>query len=81
MSKEQEDLDVAMAKLSGHLMSSWIPHGALRRVIFFFLIAFGVFGVLTSSDNFLHYSSLILATVMSPRLMGELAYFLGKVSR
>ncbi len=75
MTEEKENLDAALA---GQVMSVWMPIGLLRRVIFFFLILFGTIGILETSEWY-HWAMLIFAATMSPRLVGEASYAVGRL--
>jgi hypothetical protein len=76
MTEEKENLDAALA---GQVMSVWMPIGFLRRVIFFVLIFFGTMGILKTSEWY-HWAMLIFAATMSPRLVGEALYAVGRLS-
>ena len=74
---DHKPIDAAMA---GKVLSPWIPYGRLRRVIFYSLIALAMFG-LYFTQNYLFLLALLMAVVMSPRLVGEFAFVLGRISR
>ena len=67
------------AALAGQVMSSWLPVGLVRKVIFFTLIFFAVIGIAKDS-HWYHFLYIMIAAIMSPRVVGELAYFIGKLS-
>lgn len=75
MNEEKEKIDAALA---GQLLSVWMPYGLFRKVIFCVLIFFGAIGIITS-NYWYHWATLIYAATMSPRLVGELAYKLGRL--
>ncbi len=75
MNKENQNIEVALA---GQSLSVWVPVGFWRRVIFCLLIFFGVIGVITSSEWY-YWAMLLFASAMSPRVIGELAFALGRV--
>ena len=75
MNEKKENLD---ATLAGQVMSVWMPIGLLRRVIFFMLIFFGIIGLLETSEWY-HWAMLIFAATMSPRLVGEASYAVGRL--
>lgn len=67
-------------QIAGHLTSSWLPKGLTRRIILFvFLIL--AFKYFIQSDYLITLVMLILASLFSPRAMGELANLLGKLTR
>jgi hypothetical protein len=73
----EEDKNTGAA-LAGQVLSVWVPVGLLRKLIFCVLIFFGTLGVLTANEWY-HWAMLIFASTMSPRLMGEVAFTLGRV--
>ncbi len=75
MNEEKENIDAALA---GQVLSVWMPVGLLRKVIFCALIFFAVLGVIQANEWY-HWAMLIFAATMSPRLVGELAYGLGRL--
>ena len=76
MTEEKENIDAALA---GQVMSVWMPIGVLRKVIFCVLIVFGIIGMLKTTEWY-HWVMLGFAATMSPRLMGEVGYALGKLA-
>lgn len=74
MTEENENIDAALA---GQAMSVWLPIGLLRKMIFFALIIFGLVGMLKTTEWY-HWAVLIFAASMSPRLMGEVLYAVGR---
>lgn len=75
MNEENKNMEAALA---GQVLSVWMPVGLLRKLIFCVLIFFGALGVLTTNEWY-HWAMLIFATTMSPRLVGEVAFALGRV--
>ena len=76
MSEKEEDLNSA---ISGQIMSTWIPYGALRRFIFAFLLLISVTRFF-NDDTFYGFVTLFLASIMSPRVVGEVLYFFGRIA-
>jgi hypothetical protein len=74
------DFDKFNAASSGYLLSRWLPASTGRKILLFVLIVFGAFGIY-NNGHWYHYVAIVIAASMSPRLMGETAYFLGKVKR
>ena len=91
MSAEQEKIDAILAEqsllrqeridaaIAGQILSSWLPIGDLRKVIFCILVLFGLLGLI-KDEQWYHYVMLIFAATMSPRVMGEAAYYNGKLA-
>lgn len=78
MNKKQHDLKELDDQMAGYLASSWLPRGSVRKVILFvFLIL--AFKYFMQSDYLLTIIMLILASLFSPRAVGELVNFAGKV--
>ena len=67
------------AALAGQVMSAWLPVGLIRKLVFFTLLFFAAIGVATDFQWY-HFLLIMFATIMSPRVVGEIAYFLGKLS-
>lgn len=74
------DNDKFNAAASGYLLSRWLPISAVRKIIFFVLIIFGAYGIF-NDGHWYNYVAIAIAASLSPRLVGESAYFLGKVKR
>jgi hypothetical protein len=70
--------DSSNAALTGIQMSSWFPIGIVRRVIFLFIIIEVAVGLLKNPHWYLLFLSFI-AAIMSPRLVGEVAFLMGKI--
>ncbi|PUE35525.1 hypothetical protein [Limnohabitans sp. Hippo4] len=75
MNEENEKVKAALA---GQILSVWMPVGLLRKLVFWILIFFGAYGVFTNQEWY-HWIMLIFAATMSPRLVGEVAFALGRV--
>ena len=76
MSEEDKNLNSA---ISGQLLSSWLPYGAIRRLIFAFLLLLAVSNFI-NNDNFYGFIFVFLASFMSPRIVGEVLYFFGRIA-
>ena len=77
MDKEEHHLE---DKIAGHLASSWLPKGTIKKIILFvFLIL--AFKYFMQSEYLLMILMLIFMSIFSPRIMGETVNFLGKMSR
>jgi hypothetical protein len=74
MEEEKQNLDSAIA---GQVMSSWLPYGFFRRVVclILFVSALGKFFQAEWIDGII---LAILCSLMSPRIVGESLYFLGR---
>jgi hypothetical protein len=74
---DQKDIDAAIA---GQILSSWLPVGVVRRVVFSALGIWGLFGFFGGSSEWYHYAVFFAAALMSPRCVGWLAFIMGKIS-
>ena len=74
MNKEKHISD----QLAGRLASSWLPVGLTRKIILivFLILAFKYF---IQSDYLIALIMLILASLFSPRAVGEIVNFVGKI--
>ena len=76
MARKQGDLipvGEALAGLAGLALSAWLP-GGWRNIIMLVIVVFAVLG-----GVLVHWYwgfLLLLATIFSPRLVGEVAFFL-----
>lgn len=66
------------AAIDGALLSPWFPCGLVRKIIFFGLLIFGIFGIY-SNGNWFHYIAILFAAFLSPRAVGEVVFFLGRI--
>ena len=76
MNEENRNIEAALA---GQVLSVWMPVGFWRKVIFCVLIFFGMLGVIKTTEWY-HWAMLFFAATMSPRLMGELAFAVGRLA-
>lgn len=65
---------------SGLLLRPWLPWGIGRKVLMFLITALIIFLIITFRSSFLLFL-LLLPLCFSPRLVGEVAMFIGKLSR
>jgi hypothetical protein len=72
--KEQQISD----QIAGHLASSWLPSGLTRKIILFVFVILA-FKYFMQSDYLVTLIMLILASLFSPRAMGEVVNFIGKI--
>lgn len=75
MGNDEREIDSAIA---GQLLSSWLPIGILRKIIFSLFLIVCVINV-TYGDIFLALIFLFLMFLMSPRVVGEVSYLIGKL--
>jgi len=78
MHKEENDLDVLHDQVAGHLLSSWLPDGIGRKIILFVFLGLAVKFLLDDS-YLLTILMVILVSFFSPRAMGELVHFVGRI--
>jgi hypothetical protein len=76
--KANSDVATAMAALAGIAFHSWLPYGAARKILMLALIGVGAFGLATG--RFYLLLAWPLAVTFSPRAVGGLAFFLGRLS-
>ena len=76
MKDHKNNLDSAMA---GQIMSSWLPYGVFRKVIFLVLLvsSFGRFFEVEWISGILLVT---LCLLMSPRVVGAFLYFIGRMA-
>ena len=77
MNEDENEINAAIA---GQLLSSWLPSGLLRRCIFLAAIAVGFYGIIFDGGAWYGFLFILIACVMSPRIVGWIAYFSGKIS-
>jgi hypothetical protein len=74
------DRKEAEAAVAGQLLHPWMPYGGLRKAIFVVLVCVGFVGLYVT-QNYFFLIALVLASLMSPRLIGGLAFNIGRISR
>jgi hypothetical protein len=73
-----EQIDIARAALGGALLSKWFPPGPVRKVLMALCVVVGFQGFLTGS--YLYFLSFLVAGIFSPRIVGELAFAVGRIA-
>lgn len=73
--KSPEELQAAV---SGQILSSWAPHGNVRKIILVILLAIGFYNLFNGSWLCLLF--FFLAAIMSPRIIGECAFAMGRLA-
>lgn len=74
--EERQKLETLQAQLSGALLSPWLPFAWGRRLIMFLLFLVGALGLAQGNTYFLF--AWLFSLFFSPRLVGEVAYALGR---
>ena len=77
--RDSDAIDVFMAATAGYQLREWLPVGILRKFLARLCVALGALGLLVGNYWLLIF--FLIAGTFSPRLVGECAYFLGRVSR
>ncbi|MFZ6022016.1 MAG: hypothetical protein ACOYT9_00920 [Patescibacteria group bacterium] len=77
--EERQKFEKIRAQLAGVLLSPWLPVDWGRRSIMFFIFLIGLYGMI-QGHTFLA-SLWLLLPIFSPRIVGEVAYALGKIFR
>lgn len=78
-SEQRRELDRAASMLAGYQMSFWLPTTLIRKVLMFIFLALGVIGAFQWSLWF--GLLIILGCSFSPRIVGEVLYFVGSHRR
>ena len=78
-SDEQQHLQSVQAQLSGLLLSVWLPFGWGQRMAMFALLLIGLYGL--SEGSYYLLLAWVGMAIFSPRLVGEISFFLGRISR
>lgn len=73
-----EAIAIARASLAGHAMSRWFPYSFSRKIIMAIFVIIGLSAF--KNDNYYFLISFIIASAFSPRCVGEVAFFVGRVS-
>jgi hypothetical protein len=76
MNDENKNIE---SSLAGQVLSVWMPIGFWRKLIFILLVFFGALGVIKSAEWY-HWAMLVFAATMSPRLMGEVIFTVGRLA-
>ena len=77
--EQRQQLEKTAAMLAGYQMSFWLPTTLGRKVLMFLFLALGVFGVFLWSPWFALF--ILLGCSFSPRLVGEVSIFIGKLNK
>ncbi len=80
MNKEHDELKELEDNIAGHLASSWLPRDTGRKIILFIFLILAV-KYFMRSDYVLVLLMLLIASIFSPRMVGELANLAGKTVR
>jgi len=75
--EQQEEFPKLKASLAGVLMSSWLPADFGRKTIMLVIFLVAVLGAFIANGKFLLL--LLLLPLFSPRMMGELMVFIGRM--
>jgi hypothetical protein len=67
------------AQMAGYLMSPWLPHGTTRKIIMVVIVLIALVGVVYSCKLFILL--LLILPFFSPRIVGEIARFIGMISK
>lgn len=78
MNKEHDELKELDANIAGRLASSWLPQGTTRKIILFVFLILAI-KYFMQDDYLLTIIMLVLASLFSPRAMGELVHFIGRI--
>lgn len=65
------------SKMAGYLLSPWLPISWTRRIIMVIIIIVAIFRISIS----LWFLLLFLLPLFSPRIVGEIVRFFGKINR
>lgn len=76
--EQRQRLEKTAAMLAGYQMSFWLPTTLDRKVLMFLFLALGVFGVLWSPWFAIF---ILLCCSFSPRVVGEVSFFIGNLSK
>ena len=74
--EQREEFELLSAKISGSLLSVWLPVDIGRRLIMVILFLIGLYGLMNGNNYFL--ISWIFLPMFSPRLVGEIAHLMGR---
>jgi hypothetical protein len=77
--EQRQELERTASMLAGYQMSFWLPTTLGRKVLMVFFLAIGVIGVFQWSSWFGFF--ILLACSFSPRIVGEVLSFIGKISK
>jgi len=77
--ERREEIELLMARVSGQLLSIWLPIGITRKILMasFFLI--GLLGFFTQYQWLIY--SILIAGCFSPKLVGLITYWFGRMNK
>ena len=77
--EQRQDLERSASEIAGYLARFWLPPTLWRKIIMFLSLGIGFLGTILWSPWF---ALLILnSCLFSPRIVGEVAFFIGKFSK
>lgn len=68
------------AQMTGYLLSSWLPRDTKRKVMMLVIALVTLIGGLIYGQK-LFFLLLLILPFFSPRIVGEVAMFLGRISK
>jgi hypothetical protein len=74
--EQRQELDRAASMLAGYQMSFWVPTTLIRKVLMFLFLMVGLIGAFQWSLWFGLF--ILLGCSFSPRIVGEVLYFIGR---
>lgn len=81
LADEMEEVSPGIkAQMAGYLLSPWLPHGATRKILMIIIALVGLVGGGVYGQK-LFFLLLLILPFFSPRIIGEVARFIGMISR
>jgi hypothetical protein len=77
--EQRQELERTASMLAGYQMSFWLPTSMIRRILMVLFLAVGVIGAFQWNPWFGLF--ILLGCSFSPRIVGEVLSFIGKLSR
>lgn len=77
--EQRQQLERTESMLAGYQMSFWLPTTMIRKVLMALFLAVGVIGAFQWNPWFGLF--ILLSCSFSPRIVGEVLYFIGKLSK
>ena len=74
----KENMRGVRDQLAGYQLSFWLPRGYIRKALMFLFVTVAVIGAVRFSSFWLLF--LVLAPAFSPRVVGEAAILLGRLT-
>ena len=75
--EEKAKFEQLKSQLAGAMLSSWLPADSTRKVIMLMLFLIGLYGII--KINILFVLLWLILGFFSPRIVGEVTVFLGKM--